>query len=139
MQKFADVAFLALTVWREARGESDECKEAVAMCIMNRVQRPSWWGKDIMSVCFKKWQFSSLTDPKDPQLTTWPDSNDKSWKACLKIATQAIYGWLEHPAPGADHYYDISIKAPYWADEKKFVKQIGRIRFFDLDEDVEKA
>jgi spore germination cell wall hydrolase CwlJ-like protein len=136
-QKHADITFLALTLWREARGESDECIAGVAGVILNRVARPAWWGVDVMTVCFKKFQFSSLTDPRDRQLTLWPRSDDKSWQKCLKIAVCAISGGLQHPAPGSDSYHDISIPAPEWADPKKFVRQIGRIRFYNLDEDVE--
>jgi len=134
-QQSVDLTFLALTLWREARGESEECLAAIAGCILNRVSRPSWWGNDIMSVLFKKWQFSSLTDPKDGQLTTWPTTGEKSWVRCLKMARCAIQGVIQHPAPGADHYYDISIPPPKWADPKKFVRQIGRVRFYDLDKE----
>lgn len=134
-QEYADVTFLALTVWREARGESEEGKIAVAMSIINRVKSPSWWGNDVQSVIFKKWQYSSLTDPKDPQLTTWPKTNDKSWSDCLCIAYDVLFNLVPNSAPSADSYYDISIKAPYWADDKFFVKQIGRLKFYNLDQD----
>jgi hypothetical protein len=47
--------------------------------------------------------------------------------------------WRSQPGP-ADHYFDISIikNPPKWADEDRFVKKIGRIRFYDLDRDIEK-
>ena len=131
-QEAADIAFLALTLWREARGESEECLAGIAGCIMNRVSHPAWWGKDVMSVCFKKWQFSSLTDPNDKQLTKWPAIDDSSWQRCLKMAKCAIQGIIQNPAPGANHYYDISIGPPKWADQSKFVCQIGRVRFYRL-------
>ena len=140
-QEHADKTFLALTIWREARGEPDEAKTAVAYCVLNRVDRPTWWGKDVMSVVFKKWQFSSMTDPKDPQLTTWPQSTDSSWPKCLSIACRAYDRALENPVIGADSYYDISLdkigKAPKWATEETFVRQIGKIKFYNLDKDVE--
>ena len=79
-------AFLALAIWREARGASMQAKIAVAYSILNRVERPSWWGNDVLSVLFKKWQYSSLTDPKDRQLTTWPSTSDPSWYDCLSVA-----------------------------------------------------
>ena len=137
MNRHADIAFLALTIWREARGESPDAKLAVAWCIKNRVNRPSWWGSDILSVVFKKWQFSSLTDPKDPQLTTWPQSNDKSWIESLDVAEKALTWATGHPAPGADSYYDISIATPKWANDRNFVKQIGKLRFYNVDMDTE--
>ncbi len=138
-QGYADRAFLALTIWREARGELYEARVGVAMVILNRVLRPSWWGRDVQSVIFKKWQFSSLTDPGDPQLTKWPLTADPSWIDCLEIACSAIDGSLVNPVPGADSYFDISIPAPAWALPESFVGQLGRIKFYDLDHDVEAA
>jgi spore germination cell wall hydrolase CwlJ-like protein len=137
LQEAANLVFMALCVWREARGENAQCKEAVAFSILNRVNRPSWWGKNIMEVVFKKWQYSSMTDPKDRQLTTWPKAEDIPWRECLIITDGVISGLLPNPAPGADSYYDISIPPPYWATPATFVAQIGRIRFYNLDRDIE--
>lgn len=134
----ADVFMLALIVWREARGESREAQTGVAFSLMNRVARPSWWGNDVLSVAGKKWQYSSFTDPRDPQLTTWPKSGDDSWWACMDVAQAVIDGTVDNPVPGADSYYDISIKAPNWATPDMFVRQIGRLRFFNVDRDLEK-
>lgn len=138
LQAQADLAFLALTVWREARGESFPCQLGVAHAVLNRVARPKWWGNDIMSVIFKKWQFSSLTDPHDPQLTTWPRSDALPWQQCLKAAATALDGSIVNPVPGADSYFDVSIPAPVWAVPQAFVAQIGRIKFYNLDNDYEK-
>ncbi len=138
LKQEADLVFLALTVWREARGQSEECQAGVAYSILNRVKRPSWWGNDICSVVFKRLQYSSLTYPRDPQLTTWPSkSDDPAWIQCLQVANEAICGVSDNPVPGADSYHDISIPAPKWANPKMFVKQIGRIRFFNVDRDHE--
>ena len=126
----ADLVFLALVIWREARGECDECKAAVAGCIMERVRRGGWWGNDVMEVLFRPWQFSSATDPKDRQLTTWPASTELSWMACLRVAACAVSGGLQHPAPGADSYHDISIAPPKWATVDRFVVRIGRLKFY---------
>ena len=138
LKGIADRFLLALTVWREARGEPYPVKVGVACSILNRVQRPSWWGSDVMSVVTKRWQYSSMTDPHDPQLATWPQPSDASWWDCLQIACAALDGRLMHPAPGADSYYDVSIAAPQWADPARFVAQLGKIRFYDLDRDHER-
>ena len=135
----SDLFILALVVWREARGEEVNVQRAVAFSVLNRVRKPSWWGKDIMSVCTKKWQYSSMTDPKDRQLTTWPSSTDPSWEISMKAAWDAMNDAVPNPIPGADSYYDISIPAPKWADDKSFVAQLGRIRFHNLDHDFEAA
>ena len=134
-----EITFLALTAWREARGQSEECIAAVVHSIMNRVNRPKWWGDDILSVIFKKWQYSSTTDPKDKQLTTWPEKKPRvSWDKCMRIVEGVLNGCIPNPAPGADSYFDDSIKPPYWAEPDKFVVKIGRVYFYDLDQDYER-
>ena len=134
----SDLVFLALTVWREARGEIEECQLAVACSILNRVARPYWWGNDISSVVFKRLQYSSLTYRNDPQLTTWPDKSDNPvWVQCLQVASKALCGAAENPASGADSYYDDSISAPKWATPDTFVRKIGRIAFYNTDHDHE--
>jgi N-acetylmuramoyl-L-alanine amidase len=139
LQREADLVFLALTVWRESRGESRECQLAVAYSILNRVARPTWWGNDICSVVFSRLQYSSMTCPRDPQLTTWPaHSQEGAWKQCLDVANSAISLQDNNPVPGADSYHDVSIQAPKWARPDRFVRQIGRIRFFNIDMDFER-
>lgn len=139
LQQSADIGFLALTIWRESRGESIETQTGIANVILNRVRNPAWWGRDLMGVVFKKWQFSSLTDPHDRQLTTWPAHGDVIWQQCLDVAFNAINGTAKNLVPGADSYYDTSIPAPNWADPDRFVAQLGRVRFYNLDRDVEKG
>ncbi len=136
-QDMADRTFLALTIYREARGEPRDGKIGVAMTMKNRVSRPSWWGKDVQGVLFKKWQYSSLTDPKDRQLTVWPVANDPIWQECLTIACDALDDKLNNPVPGADSYFDTSIPPPKWTETARFVKRIGRLVFFDVDHDFE--
>jgi len=130
--KVVDMVFLALATWREARGESDEGKAGVIHCILNRVDSPKWWGRNVCQVLFKAWQVSSMTNPHDLQLTKWPDPESESWQKCLRLAECAIFGTLENPVPGADSYHDTSAQ-PYWADASQFIKQIGRILFYNTD------
>ena len=126
---------LGLVVWREARGEPRGCRMGVASTVLNRVASPKWWGSDISSVVTKAWQYSSLTDPHDPQLTKYPTMADDSWHECLQVALNALDSVYGSPCPGADSYHDTSISAPAWAKPEMFVCQIGRIRFFNTDGD----
>ena len=132
-----DVVFLALTAWREARNEPHLGKVAVVHSIMNRVRRPSWWGDNVLAVVTKKWQYSSMTDPKDPQLVKWPLESDARWQECLEVARGVLDGTITNPVPGADGYYADSIPPPRWADPKKLVAKIGHHSFYDLDSDHE--
>ena len=133
MTRIDEIVFMALCIWREARGEITIAKIGVGMCILNRIAKPSWWGTNVMEVIFKKWQFSSLTDPRDKQLTVWPKAHNPSWESCLIISEKLLKGDYENPVPGADSYHDISIPAPYWAKPEQFVGQIGHLRFFDTE------
>jgi spore germination cell wall hydrolase CwlJ-like protein len=128
LQNQADLAFMALCIWREARGEPREAKVAVGHSIMNRITSPSW-GNTITSVIFQRLQYSSLTYDKDPQLTTWPLETDKSWIECLEVADQVLEGALPNPIDGADSYFADSISRPTWATDKTFVTKIGRHEF----------
>lgn len=139
---YYEITLLALTIWREARGEPHDAKIAVAHTIMNRVARPSWWGTDIISVLTKKWQYSSLTDPNDKQLTTWPKASDAAFEECLKVADLVVREVYHSPLKGIDSYFDDSLKGdtiPTWAKAhpERFVGKIGRLNFYNLDQDVE--
>ncbi|MDF2457674.1 MAG: hypothetical protein K0S79_90 [Nitrospira sp.] len=128
---------LALTMWREARGEGRECLIQVGCTARDRVDHPKWWGKDYISVLTKKWQYSSLTDPKDRQLTTWPAANDHIFEECLTLAGQIIDRTINPLLKGADSYYDASIAPPAWATPDKLVGRIGRITFYNIDGQTE--
>jgi len=135
LQRLVDTFYLALVVWREARGEGQDSMAAVAWSIVNRVLNPKWWGASVQTVITKKWQYSSMTDPHDAQLTTWPSDTDPTWALSLDLAQRVLNGSIRNPVAGADSYYDTSIPPPNWADPQKFVAQIGRIRFYNLDGD----
>ncbi len=131
LKRAQDNFIMALTLWREDRGGTPEGRAAIAYVILNRVARQSWWGKNVLEVCTKKWQFSSLTAPGDPQLVIWPSEADSIWQDCLQAVANALDGTLPNPIGRAVNYYDVSIKAPDWATDDKFIAQIGRLRFYE--------
>ena len=139
---YYEITLLALTLWREARGETTEARIAVAHTVKNRLSKPGWWGNDWISVLTKKWQYSSLTDPNDKQLTTWPKADDATFEECLGLADMVVRGVYNSPLKGIDSYYDDSLREdmkPKWAKEHpdRFVGKIGRLNFYNLDQDVE--
>ena len=140
---YYEIALLALVLYREARGESLDARLAVAHTVMNRVARPSWWGGDVVDVITKKWQYSSLTDPNDRQLTVWPRKKDVAFRECLEIASSVLRGAYQPPLPGIDSYFDDSLQGearPKWAKQypERFVGKIGRLNFYNLDQDIER-
>ena len=128
-------ALLALLVWREARGEIYQAKLAVAYSVLNRVEHPKWWGHTLGDVIGKKWQYSSMAAPGDPNLIAYPSSLDVSFVECLKAVDSAIAGTNINPVLMADSYFDVSITAPVWATASCFIAQIGRLRFYNTDGD----
>jgi len=129
-----DLYTLALVLWREARSESYDCREAVAGVVMERVRRGC---RDVTDACTRRWQFSSLTDPRDHQLTLWPQTIDHAWQECLEIADAALAGRLHNPMPGADHYIDVSLAVPpLWATSDSFVGRMGRLLFYAVADAV---
>ncbi len=135
-------SLLSLVVWREARGASVAAKVAVAHSVLNRVDRPSWWGRTLSQVIGKKWQYSSITAPNDPQLGKFPEPEDPSFLESLAVARAALAGTELNPFPGADSYYDSSIAAPKWVGIARFCGEIksphgNALRFYDVDHDYE--
>ena len=133
----SETVFLALLIWREARGEPPEAQVAVGYSVMNRVERPSWWGKSLDEIIGKKWQYSSMSAPGDPQLILFPKFDSPTWLEAIGIARSVLYKTETNIVPGADSYYDDSISAPVWTDKAKFVAKIGKLNFFDVDHDHE--
>ena len=130
------VVLLALLTWREARGETRGARVQVAWTVRNRVENPKWWGTDYISVITKKWQYSSIASPRDPQLILYPQENDHVFLECLEIANTVISsssGEEIAPFPEADSYYDDSIAPPAWATPDKMVGRIGRLAFYNID------
>lgn len=129
-------AMLALLVWREARGEPHPAKVAVAHSVLNRVKSPKWWGTTLGAVIAKKWQYSSMAAPGDPNLIAYPLPQDISFQDSLHAVNKVLSGKERNSIPGADSYYDVSIPPPKWAKPEQFVKQVGAFRFFNTDGDV---
>lgn len=123
----------ALCIWREARGEPYEGKLGVAYTMLNRVAKQSWFGKTLLEVVTKPWQYSSMTDPRDPQLSRYPGSSDPAWQECIR-ALQAAQSGAPDPTNGAVNYFDATLDndPPKWATDGSLVPavSIGRLRFY---------
>lgn len=134
---FTETFYLAFVAYREARNQTLDCRAGVMWTLLNRAQRPSWWGRSIARCAVRKFQYSSLTDPRDRQLTVWPVEGEKAWFECLDLARHVYAGLVPHPMPGADSYHDVSIQTPATMATGRYCGQIGAIKFFDVDHDFE--
>lgn len=129
-----ELCLLALCAWREARDQGLTGMLAVCWSVRNRVNNPSWWGKDFEDVIEKKFQYSSFNpdDPNDKLLPGDP-SKDPAWAAALTAAEAAYTGTGTDPTNGATHYFSVSMKTPpAWvtASGTVFEIQIGAHRFY---------
>jgi len=133
----AEELIVALVAYREAAGEPYLGKVAVVWTLKNRKDHPKWWGHDYYSVATARWQYSSMTDPRDSQLTKWPRWDDPVFQRCLEIVRGVIGGVIFHPLPGSDSYYSDYIPSPRWATPDKFVGKISHHSFYNMDGDYE--
>ena len=121
---------LAIALWREARGTGEAGMTAVGFSILTRVENPTWWGHTLVEVLGKKWQYSSMAAPGDPQLLFWPDDAEESWRLAIAVADAVLAKSVENPVPGADSYFDDSINPPKWASPDRLVAKVGRLNFY---------
>ena len=133
-----EIDVLARTIFGEARGEPLEGLEAVASVVLNRVRVAEdrggsyWWGKNIIGVCQKPYQFScwNKNDPSYKRLTSVTAKNIH-FATCMRIARRAVIGALQDNTGGATHYHADYV-SPYWAKGEKPTRAIGRHIFYQL-------
>ena len=141
---------LAMCLFGEARGESDLARRAVAQLLLNRARNPrrvfgskpgADFAENLRRVILQPWQFSCF-NPSDPNraklLHPLDHAEPQAWERCLRCAQEA----LRSSAPGkqprdaltanSDHYFDDSIRPPYWANPAKQTVKIGRLTFYRL-------
>jgi spore germination cell wall hydrolase CwlJ-like protein len=98
-----DQALTSLCLWREARGEGADGMKAVACVIRNRVKKQhTSYAIEVM----RPWQFTSMTDAKDPEYRLMPDPKDPAWADARCIAEMTIGGALADVTGGATLYWN---------------------------------
>ena len=133
-----DIDVLARTLYGEARGEGLRGLEAVASVVMNRVKvakekgEKYWWGKDVVSVCKRAYQFSCWngSDVNKEKLMK-VCSKDKMFALCVRVARKAIAGILKDETGGATHYHTNEVE-PNWAVKQTPSAEIGSHIFYKL-------
>jgi hypothetical protein len=140
------VVLLAMCLFGEARGESEETRAAVAQVVVNRARhahrvfgsrRGLMFHENVVSVLTRPFQFSCfLTSDVNYVKLFDPLAYEQYsvWANCLTIASEALRSeklqdTLTH---NSDHYFDDSIEPPTWADPAKETVKFGRLRFFRL-------
>lgn len=98
----ADYFMLSLCLWREAVSDGPEGMAAVGWVVRNRVTRRD---SSFYTEVVRRLQFSSITDPKDGQLTKYPSEFDADWKVAQSIAEGVILETIADPTNGSTMYY----------------------------------
>lgn len=124
---------VARTIWGEARGEQRRGMAAVASIIRNRAVNPRWWGRDWVSVCKMRWQFScwNFEDRNRRALLAVGESN-REYRIALELADLAMAGALEDETKNADHFHTIRAR-PLWSQGRQPTITIGNHRFFRIE------
>jgi hypothetical protein len=127
---------LAFVAWREGSNQPLLARIAIMYSILNRVERPKWWGRSVLEVVSKRWQYSAMTAPKDVNLVRWPQPGDPSWWETYQWAHAVQDKSVQNPMPGADSYHDETV-APFWTATARFCGKLGKMSFYDVDHDYE--
>ena len=132
-ENYSDVELLALCIWREARGETNDAQLGVGCSIRNRVLKGGWWGSTYRSVILKPWQYSSFNEG-DPNSTKFPDPNDPVGMQCTENASLVINGNCADNTNGAQSYFDRSLDSnpPKWAATMTHTLDLGRLHFYKV-------
>ena len=130
----------ALTIWREARGESDAARLGVLWVIHNRVANPGF-RPSVPRVILQPAAFSSMTNHGDPETVAWPvdaPTTHADWKAfqdCVVLVqsglgdTDPTSGSVFYESYPIDKLEAIRAEMP-WFSAAKLAAQIGRLRFY---------
>lgn len=131
---WADLEIAARTVWGEARGESQQGREAVAWVLRNRVEATTGQFREDVSpadAALKPWHFSvwNAGDPNRLKMQALALA-DPVLLACLAaVATAWAADRSADPTGGARHYHAAGI-TPAWAEGRRPSARIGRHLFY---------
>ena len=123
--------WLELTIWGEARGESDHGMLAVAFVIMNRSR-----DGDIINTVLRPYQFSfwNTDDPSRPKIGQI-DRTSEIWKRIQRAAACAYYRVVDDPTRGCTSYLNPDACTPRQMKAAGYTEagvreRIGRHHFF---------
>jgi len=120
----ADLLWLAINAYHEARGEPFDGIVGVCHVVLNRAANRR---KTVKEIILAPMQFSWANGDARPAIKDYA-----ALEVCMKAADQAAN--RERPQgsnlQGADHYYADTIKTPAWAVNMRQVAKIGHHIFY---------
>lgn len=134
------IEVLARTLYGEARGEYTHIEGGLASLIsvgnvvINRLKAQSWFGKTIVEVCHKPFQFSCWNEA-DPnrKLLMQETISDPIMNICRQVAEGVTYDEWPDLTQGSDHYHAVYLPAiPDWAKGQSPKLRLARHFFYKL-------
>lgn len=107
------MGYVSLCGWREARGEGDEGVRGVIHVIGNRVN--AWYATQVEPwhyAIYLHGQFTSMSDPNDPNYSLFPADNDPVWIMCQRMAQAIVSGQDSDNTGGALYYANLDNITP---------------------------
>lgn len=125
-----DICIAAKTAYGEARGEGRDGIIAVIWVILNRANKPGWWGKNVIEVCYSPLQFScwNITDPNYKKLA-FIDLTSRTFMYILGITLEVFSGTIPDITFGATNYHAEDVN-PEWAAKMFKTIKIGKHIFY---------
>jgi len=113
----------------EARGETRQGREGVALTVKTRVEEPCWWGWNWREVVLCDKQFSCWEDQNVNSIIESRHKQDALWLACRQIAIDAYLGNIKDFIGRPTHYH-ANYVSPSWASKLTKLMQVGRHIFY---------
>ena len=128
MNDIQDLISLSLNVYYEARGESLQGQQAVALVTLNRTKE-SRWPDTVHEVVWQGKQFSWTIQHTNVDAAVNAVRNPVKFRECMCVAADVLAGKVEDFTGGANHYYADTIPMPQWARNMTTTLIIGHHRF----------
>ena len=105
------IFMMALTLWREARGDGEDGMRAVGHVIANR--RNASFHRDWVAVITARNQFTSMSVHSDPETVLWPVTGDAVFAIAMRLAADIIEGTDPDNTLGAQYYANLATMDRY--------------------------
>ena len=133
-----DIWLLLLCIWREARGEPEQCWRGIWWVLHNRVGR-SGFRPTLIRCILQPGAIDSMTKQGDANLTAYPNDfavTSADWQAWLQIqqiaqdpGTDQTDGAVYYEAVDPADLPALRARAPWFAEDK-MTCQFGKTRFY---------
>ena len=117
---------------KEAGGLPKEGQVAVARSIIERLRYPKEFRDTLGGVIMQPMQYSSMTDPDDPQYKKKPKASPEAYKRMQEIIDGVVSGEMESPTPEATMFHDDRIKKGHFTSKygATYLDQIKNMIFY---------